>query len=43
MSDLDTWTRDAEIDPDAPVAYVLTREGEVVAAGIVVREPEAGS
>jgi hypothetical protein len=40
-----TWVPEMadEIDPDAPVAYVLTREGEVAAAGIVVPEPEAGS
>lgn len=31
----DTWTR-------GQVAYILTLEGEVVAAGFVVREPEAG-
>jgi hypothetical protein len=43
MSEFDTWTRDAETGPDAPVAYVLTRKGEVVGAGFVVPEPEAGS
>jgi hypothetical protein len=29
--------------PDGPVAYEFTREGEVVAAGFIAREPEAGS